>query len=687
MTDLTRNKKILPPIFPSSPRGEEFCRWFWSTNESWNGWDWICGTPPKPTAKTRWETQKKFSIQPVELWHRFLDPNEAIGVRFKTDCKYLLIDIDRASPNHPANNPADYMMVIYTLRSIGLVGIVVLQSTWSGGIHLYFPLPTPVNSFKLACRARLALEHQGFKIASGQLEIFPNTKPYAQTGFTLFNAHRLPLQPGSGSCLLDDALQPESESVEDLLRAFKSAASLQDMELLESGLKADYDQFKKRRFKSSENSLTKWQCYLESIKAQGWTGQGQTNQILLHLAAIARVFLRLSGNELVAAVESMAKSAPGYEQYCNHKRDIHQRAKDIAKSAESYYWKLGSEPCREGTYAENFHRESGISKRQQPANNITNFKTCFLASERIKQAVATLQKSSSLPDTTKARMSAIVATAKKSGSGISATTLYKPQNLPLWHPDHYQTAQQGVTALPEAVSPTPEPTTQPEQKLPESAPDGLLHPLPIYEGCDDAAMLGAAPTKPAPSIDLKQQGGDVSVENQSSSIAAPKETAPDPLQKTATTDGAADSVPPAATNTRDPKYTNTLDPELSRRTKIRLIAISKASKAVRIQVLENQISTWQEQKRQETIAKMRFLWQSGEPILMDEVREWALSNPDALPEVLPPDESVLSVGVADEGEYADINADMESKPTAEELERVAYYLEIPEPADFEPPFD
>lgn len=643
MTDLTRNKKILPPIFPSDPVGAEFCKWFWSTNESWNGWDWICGTPPTPTAKTLWETQKKFPIQPVELWHRFLDSNEAIGVRFKTDCKYLLIDIDRASPNHPANNPADYMMVIYTLRSIGLVGIVVLQSTWSGGIHLYFPLPTPVNSFKLACRARLALEHQGFKIASGQLEIFPNTKPYAQTGFTLFNAHRLPLQPGSGSCLLDDALQPESESVEDLLRAFKSAASLQDMELLESGLKADYDQFKKRRFKSSENSLTKWQCYLESIKAQGWTGQGQTNQILLHLAAIARVFLRLSGNELVAAVESMAKSAPGYEQYCNHKRDIHQRAKDIASCAESYYWKFGSEPCREGTYAENFHRESGISKRQQPANNITNFKTCFLASERIKQAVATLQKSSSLPDTTKARMSAIVATAKKSGSGISATTLYKPQNLPLWHPDHYQTAQQGVTALLKPVSSTPDPTQEPEQKLPESAPEALLHPLPIYEGCDDAAMVGAAPIKPAPTIDSKQwgesEGEDVPVDNLRSESAAPKGIALNPLPQIATT--------------------NTLDPELCRRTKIRLEAISKAKKAVRIQVLSNQISTWQERERQETIAKMQFLWQSGEPILMDEVRSWARANPDALPFVLPLDKSAQSVGAALEDDRADINAEKE----------------------------
>jgi len=660
MTDVTRDKKILLPIFPSDPIGAEFCKWFWSTSESWDGWDWICGTPPTPTAKTQWRTQKNFPIQPIELWQRFLDPNEAIGVRFKTDCKYLLLDIDKASPNHPANNPADYMMVIYTLRSIGLIGYVALRSTWSGGIHLYFPLPRAVNSFKLACRARLALEREGFKIASGQLEIFPNTKPYAQTGagFSLFNPHRLPLQPGSGSCLLDDALQPKSESVADLLRAFQTAAALQDMELLESGLQSDYDTFKKHRFNRSADSLSQWRSYLESIKAQGWTGRGQTNYILLHLAAYARVFLRLSGEQLIDAVESMAKSAPGYEQYCNHKRDIHQRAVDVAHSAEQYYWMFGDEPSRFGTYAYHFGRELGISPPQRPANNIANFKTSFQASERIKQAVATLNASGNLPDTTRARMSAIIATAKTSGRSISATTLYKPQNLPLWHPDHYQTSleechqelavpplpasddsnstqedkqdlcqkeasatQQGVTPLSEPVSATPELDPQPTAKLPQSAPEALLHPLPIYEGFG-VAMAGAAPTKPAPAQNSKQQG------------EFEGETAPDAP--------AVGSVPPET---------------IRRLIKIRLEAIQKASKAVRLQMLaENRLIRGEERERLETIAKMRFLWESGEPILMAEVLAWARANPDALPFVLPPDESAISsVGAADEGDRADPN--------------------------------
>lgn len=252
-------------------------------------------------------------------------------------------------------------------------------------------------------------------------------------------------------------------------------------------------------------------------------------------------------------------------------------------------------------------------------------------------------------------MSAIIATAKTSGSGISATTLYKPQNLPLWHPDHYQTSleechqelaasplpasgdsnspqedkqekcqkealatQQGVTVLSKPVSATPELSPQPTAKLPQSAPEALLHPLPIYEG-SCVAMAGAAPTKPAPAQNSKPQG------------EFEGETAPDAP--------AASSVPPET---------------IRRLIKIRLEAIQKASKAVRILVLEKQISNWQERERQETIAKMRFLWESGEPILMAEVLAWARANPDALPE-LPSDESALSVGAADEGDRADPN--------------------------------
>ena len=41
-----------------------------------------------------------------------------------------------------------------------------------------------------------------------------------------------------------------------------------------------------------------------------------------------------------------------------------------------------------------------------------------------------------------------------------------------------------------------------------------------------------------------------------------------------------------------------------------------------------------ERALKEQIAKMQFYWQSGEPSLMSEAREWASANPSALPEIV-----------------------------------------------------
>lgn len=509
---LEQNQKVVPspPIFPSDPVAAEYCQWFWRSS---SGWDWIYGTAPTPQTKTEWKTENKFPIQPLELWQRFLAPNEAIGVRFKKLADYLLLDIDWRSPNHPANNPSQYMGLIYTLREIGLNGYLAVRSSWSGGIHLIFPLPKPVEALRLAIRARLVLESQGFKLCSGALELFPNTKSYVKSGeYSLFNGHRLPLQPGSGSYLLDDALEPKSNRVEDLLQGMRLKASLQDMERLESGLNADYEKFKQSRFNRASSATDKWRQYLESASQEGWTGAGQTNSLLLLFGAYARVFLKLEGEKLAAKIVEMAKSTPRYNQYCQHQHEIERRAQDVAKSAERYYWKLGSEPSRSGTYAENFHRDWGSETgTQQPiANNIANFYTAAEAQERIKQAVADLEESDMLPSTAAARSAAIIATAKKlTGKGISQTTLQK--NRHLWHPNDYQSTGGCVQPPTEPISGdfTPlEPTTNPPPNQPQSAQRADVHTSPVYEGFVAVGFGGAAPQEPlAPPNDVEQLGG------------------------------------------------------------------------------------------------------------------------------------------------------------------------------------
>ena len=505
-------KKVVlpPPIFPADPVAAEYCEWFWRSSR---GWDWISGTAPTPQTKTKWKTENEFPIQPLELWNRFLDPNEAIGVRFKKQSSYLLLDIDRLSANHPANNPSLYMGLIYTLREIGLHGYLAVRSSWSGGIHLIFPLPKPVDALRLAIRARLVLESQGFKICSGVLELFPNTKSYVKSGeYSLFNGHRLPLQPDSGSYLLDDELKPYSDRVEDLLEGMRLKARLQDLERLESGLDQDYEKFKKCRFNRASSTTEKWRQYLESASLEGWTGYGRTNALLLLFGVHARVFLKLEGEKLAAKIVEMAKCAPGYAQYCQHHHEIERRAQDIAKSVERYYWKQGSEPSREGTYASNFHQDVGSHTRtkQPTANNIANFYTAAEAQERIKQAVAELEESGTLPSTAAARSAEIIATAKKlTGKGISQTTLQK--NRHLWHPNDYQSTRGCVQPPTEPISGdfTPnEPTTTPPPNQPQPAQGADVHTPPLYEGCIAVGFGGAAPTEPlAPPIDVEQPGG------------------------------------------------------------------------------------------------------------------------------------------------------------------------------------
>ncbi|HEY9780905.1 MAG TPA: hypothetical protein V6D09_12295 [Leptolyngbyaceae cyanobacterium] len=107
------------------------------------------------------------------------------------------------------------------------------------------------------------------------------------------------------------------------------------------------------------------------------------------------------------------------------------------------------------------------------------------AIERILNAVAHLVESNNLPDNATARSHAIIATAKQLfGSGISQTTLHKPEYLPLWHPDHYQ-RRQAVPAPAASTSsneaPPPEASTAneaaPEQKLDSSTSSNAASPL------------------------------------------------------------------------------------------------------------------------------------------------------------------------------------------------------------------
>ncbi len=69
--------------------------------------------------------------------------------------------------------------------------------------------------------------------------------------------------------------------------------------------------------------------------------------------------------------------------------------------------------------------------------------------------------------------------------------------------------------------------------------------------------------------------------------------------------------------------------------KLRVQALAHAQKTVKQEALS---AGWMirgsERARFEQIARMQFYWQSGEPSLMSEAREWARAHPGALPKAL-----------------------------------------------------
>ncbi|MFK8186368.1 MAG: hypothetical protein AB8B99_23580, partial [Phormidesmis sp.] len=119
-----------------------------------------------------------------------------LGKRFGKLTNYLMIDVDRGSPFHPRSQGID--PILEAMESLGLCRYLLIRSSESGGLHIYFPLAEPVSAYGLACAAHSALTAAEVRIAGGVCELFPNKKAFNAE----HNGHRLPLQ--AGSFILDE---------------------------------------------------------------------------------------------------------------------------------------------------------------------------------------------------------------------------------------------------------------------------------------------------------------------------------------------------------------------------------------------------------------------------------------------------------------------------------------------------
>ena len=396
--------------------------------------------------KGEWKTLKyKLHRHLLLKYHQKRD--RVVGVRFGKTTKYLAADIDRLSSIHPAENPIAFGKFLEAMEKIGLTRHIKLQSSWSGGLHVYFSLPKEVNTYDAACLMRWACLKAGLVVTPGHLELFPNTKNYVpydpenpNQQFSLYNGLRLPCQPKTGSFLLDSDFLTVSDRIETFLDWAEQDAQGQDFAKFKRLLKTArkrLQKLQKRISKKLSQNAQEWKKDLETIITTGWTGHGETNDLLSRIVRYAIVFLGETGKSLRNWVKQVATTSPGYQKWCRHRHEIDQKIEYWCRSTENNqrYLPYRNFPGRDRTFKQDYPEAfEKVARSKEPNQNQLKAQQ---ATERIKQTVAQLEAENRFPSGAVERTIAIAAESQKIfGTAISKATLRKRHNLAQWHPKH-----------------------------------------------------------------------------------------------------------------------------------------------------------------------------------------------------------------------------------------------------------
>lgn len=410
-------------------------------------YDYIYAPHAGPGERPQWQTESRYPLS-----DRLVQQGAYLyGVRFGGQTQYCLLDIDTGSAYHPGQDSLAISRITDALEPLGLVSYVACTSSYSQGLHLYFPFEAAQNAWQLSTAVTTLLENQGFQCRPGQLEVFPNSKLHVVDGTpNLFNAHRLPLQ--AGSYLLNAQLQPTQGSHAAFVQQWRWCQQRNDISA--DTLQQVLQQNCRRRHRVSQRA----DKFLNDLNAEiepGWTDKGQTNYLLGRITMRAYVFHHvvhggspLSGDALVAVIVSVAESLPGYREWCGHQHEIHQRAAEWARCVEnSHYFPYGAQ---KGKY----------KTKNQPPSDVEatwNEQRAQTAQDRIQAVVNDLFTTGQLPTGTTARFK------KLTEHGIGGSTLYRYKAL--WHPDLWKsprTPQPLKEAGADATAPpasAPEPTS------------------------------------------------------------------------------------------------------------------------------------------------------------------------------------------------------------------------------------
>ena len=308
---------------PASEVGARLCKTF---NYTWNAILKVNETLEP------WQTVTKYPLKPRVLWRFYQDAGYLVGVRFDDTTQYALIDVDWLSPYHPQQSADGIRRIQAALETIGICRTFCTRSSWSGGLHLWIPLETSVPSFWFATALKACLATHGLTIKQGELETFPNCKAYAKPGeFSDYQGHRLPLQPATGSVLLNADMEAVPGGLSEFFAQWDWAAAGQDLPLLTEAISLAKTLRRHRRYRSGSAVIAEWRRDLETEITEGWTAYGQTNHLLKTIACYGVVFQALSGERLTQYVLDTVEKLPGYFQWCRHQHEIKARAQDWSK--------------------------------------------------------------------------------------------------------------------------------------------------------------------------------------------------------------------------------------------------------------------------------------------------------------------------------------------------------------------
>lgn len=387
-----------------------------------NRYDFIYAPYPKLGESPQWQTETRYPLS-----DRLIQQGKQLfGVRPGSTTNYFLLDIDIGSQYHPNTDPFAIAKILEALEPLGISTHITCTSSYSNGLHLYFPLQKTIKSWQLANAVSYLLEHSGFKLSPGQLELFPNRRTYpGDRTLSLFSAHRLPLQ--IGSYLLNSDFEPVWSCQSLFVRQWQYCQTQNKVD--QKQLAAILRQVQRQYYYQLSGRAQKFLDDLNTEIEAGWTGFGQTNRLLGRITMRSYIFHHvltneppLDGKRLIENVLQIATSLPGYKEWCRHQHEIESRIEEWARCIESsHYFHYG---YSKGKYK---------SLSEQPKETSWNQQKSEDTRKKIQAAIADLLEKNQLPSQTTERFKILTS------YGIGGGSLYRHRDL--WHPEDLEKHQ------------------------------------------------------------------------------------------------------------------------------------------------------------------------------------------------------------------------------------------------------